>query len=82
MALDTTLSYGVNYRMEDQDSRLIARANGGRGDNAGLINSDDGNLNFKQGELFSEVAKVVSEVDVSYRERFGVFARVRGFYDL
>ncbi|UJJ32324.1 DUF1302 domain-containing protein [Halopseudomonas maritima] len=81
VALDTTLSYGVNYRMEDQDSRLIARANGGRGDNSGLINSDDGNLNFERGELFSEVAKVVSELDLSYRERFGVFARARGFYD-
>ncbi|MBC9248676.1 hypothetical protein A9179_00160 [Pseudomonas alcaligenes] len=80
-SLDTTLSYGVSYRMEGQDSKLIARANGGKGSNAGLINSDDGNLNFKKGELFSEVAKVVSEMDLRYQDRYGVFVRGRAFYD-
>lgn len=81
LSLDTTLSYGVNYRMESQDRRLIARANGGRGDNSGLINSDDGNLNFKKGELFSEVAKVVTEMDLNFQDNYGIFLRARGFYD-
>ncbi|HSX89315.1 MAG TPA: DUF1302 family protein, partial [Pseudomonas sp.] len=58
LSWDTTLSYGVNYRMESQDRRLIARANGGKGANVDLINTDDGNLNFRKGDLFSEVAKV------------------------
>lgn len=80
-SLDTTLSYGLSYRMEDQDQKLIARANGGRGDNSALINSDDGNLNFKQGELFSEVVKVVSEMDLRYRDTYGLFLRGRAFYD-
>lgn len=81
LSLDTTLSYGVNYRMESQDRRLIARANGGKGDNSGLINSDDGNLNFKKGELFSEVAKVVTEMDLNFQDDYGIFLRARGFYD-
>jgi hypothetical protein len=81
LSLDTTLSYGLNYRMESQDRRLIARANGGKGDNSALINSDDGNLNFKKGELFSEVAKVVTEMDLNFRDDYGVFLRARGFYD-
>jgi hypothetical protein len=81
LSLDTTLSYGVNYRMESQDRRLIAQANGGRGANVDLINSDDGNLNFRKGELFSEVAKVVSEMDLNFRNDYGVFLRARGFYD-
>lgn len=80
-SLDTTLSYGLSYRMEDQDQKLVARANGGRGDNAALINSDDGNLNFKQGELFSEVVKIVSEMDLRYRDTYGLFLRGRAFYD-
>ena len=80
-SLDTTLSYGVSYRMEGQDSKLIARANGGSGSNAELINSDDGNLNFKKGELFSEVVKVVSELDLHFQDRYGVFVRGRAFYD-
>ncbi|WP_256573098.1 DUF1302 domain-containing protein [Pseudomonas sp. CC6-YY-74] len=81
LSLDTTLSYGVNYRMENQDRRLIARANGGKGDNSALINSDDGNLNFKKGELFSEVAKVVTEMDLNVQDDYGIFLRARGFYD-
>ncbi len=80
-SLDTTVSYGVSYRMEGQDRKLIARANGGKGSNAGLINSDDGNLNFKRGDLFSEMAKVVSEMDLRYQDNFGVFVRGRAFYD-
>ena len=81
LSLDTTLSYGVNYRMESQDRRLIARANGGKGDNGALINSDDGNLNFKKGALFSEVAKVVTEMDLNFQDDYGIFLRARGFYD-
>ena len=34
-SLDTTVSYGVSYRMEGQDDKLIARANGGSGSNDG-----------------------------------------------
>ncbi|MDW3713234.1 MULTISPECIES: DUF1302 domain-containing protein [unclassified Pseudomonas] len=80
-SLDTTLAYGLSYRVEGQDSKLIARANGGTGDNAGLINSDDGDLNFRRGDLFSEVVKAVSELDLRYQDRFGVFVRGRAFYD-
>lgn len=80
-SLDTTVSYGVSYRMEGQDDKLIARANGGSGSNSGLINSDDGNLNFRKGALFSEMFKVVSEMDLRYQERHGVFIRGRAFYD-
>jgi hypothetical protein len=80
-SLDTTVSYGVSYRMEGQDDKLIARANGGSGTNSGLINSDDGNLNFRKGDLFSEMVKVVSEMDLRYQERHGVFIRGRAFYD-
>lgn len=81
LSWDTTLSYGVNYRMESQDRRLIARANGGKGANVDLINNDDGNLNFRKGDLFSEVAKVVTEMDLNFQNDYGVFVRARGFYD-
>ena len=81
LSWDTSLSYGVNYRMESQDRRLIARANGGRGDNSALINTDDGNLNFRKGELFSEVAKLVTEMDLNFQDDYGVFLRGRAFYD-
>lgn len=81
MSLDTTLSYGVSYRMEARDAKLIARANGGRGSNAGLINSDDGDLNFGKHDLFSEVIKGVSELDLRFRDQYGLFIRGKAFYD-
>lgn len=81
VSMDTTLSYGASYRMEAQDKALIAKANGGTGDNSALINSDDGNRNFKKGDRFSEVAKLVTEIDANYKADYGVFVRGRGFYD-
>ena len=81
LSLDTTLSYGVSYRMEARDAKLVARANGGRGSNAGLINSDDGNLNFDKHDLFSEVVKGVSEMDLRFQDKYGIFVRGRAFYD-
>ena len=45
------------------------------------VNSDDGNLNFKKGALFSEVAKVVTEMDLNFQDDYGIFLRARGFYD-
>ncbi|WP_447595279.1 DUF1302 domain-containing protein [Aquipseudomonas campi] len=80
-SLDTTVSYGVSYRMEAQDKKLIAKANGGKGDNTALINSDDGNLNFRRGDLFSQVVKAVSELDLRFQDQYGAFVRGRAFYD-
>ncbi len=80
-SLDTTLSYGVSYRMEARDAKLIAKANGGRGDNSALINSDDGDLNFSKHDLFSEVLKGVTELDLRYRDQYGMFIRGKAFYD-
>lgn len=80
-SIDTTISYGVNYRVEGQDKKLIATANGGSAPNARRINSDDGDLNFQKGELFSEVAKIVSELGLNYQGTYGLFLRGRAFYD-
>ncbi len=79
-SLDTTVSYGAVYRMQDQDGKLISRSNGGSGDN-GPITFDDGNLNFRKGEQVSEVAKVVSDLQVTFRRNYGMFLRGRAFYD-
>lgn len=80
-SLDTTLSYSVGYRMQGQDKRLIARANGGQGENRATINSDDGNLNFKKGERFSELLKLTSELNLRYQERYGVSVQGVAFHD-
>lgn len=90
--LDTTVSYGVSYRIEDRDNDLIGKANldpliftrplpeqiaaPGRFS----VNSDDGNLNYDDGDLISNAIKITSELELTWRN-FGAFFRASGFYD-
>jgi len=74
--LDTTLSYGLSWRMEDQDKRIVGPPWG----TAYSHNYDDGNLNYDKGELFSNLAKITSELELDYRN-FGLFVRGSAFYD-
>jgi hypothetical protein len=76
-SLDTTLSYGLMWRVQDRDQRLIGTANGGT---ARSVNFDDGNLNYKKG-LVSNVVKATSELALNYRRDLGFFLRGTGFYD-
>jgi hypothetical protein len=81
--LDTTLSYGLMWRVADRDARLIGTANAPRNDGEGTarsVNYDDGNLNYDKG-LVSNVVKVTSEFGLNYRRTGGVFLRGTGFYD-
>lgn len=75
--LDTTVTVGGSFRVEDRDPDLVGVANGGR---ANSINNDNGNLNFDPGDLVSALAKVNHEVDVSWKN-FGFFGRMYYFYD-
>jgi hypothetical protein len=74
---DTTLSYGALWRVESPDCRLIANANGGCGRSA---NIDDGNLNFDTG-IVSNAIKATSEIELKFRDSWGLFARGTTFWD-
>jgi hypothetical protein len=75
-SLDTTVSYGLSWRVQDQKGELIGTSNGGR---AYSVNGDDGNLNYDTG-LISNVFKMTSELELTYRN-FGGFFRGTAFYD-
>jgi len=75
--LDTTLSVGASWRVEDRDPDLIGVVNGGRGNS---INSDNGNLNYDKGDVISESVKILSELELSWRN-IGFFGRAFYFYD-
>lgn len=77
-SLDSTLSYGAAWRVDDRDPDLIGRANGG---NAFSVNFDDGNLNYDEGELISHSVKINSELSLDYKN-FGLFVRGSAFFDL
>jgi hypothetical protein len=74
---DTTLSYGGLWRVQSADCRLIANANGGCGRSANL---DDGNQNYSTGQISSAI-KGTSELELRFRDSWGIFTRGTAFYD-
>lgn len=76
-SFDTTLSIGALWRMEGREKSLISIANGGTSRDP---NSDDGNLNYKKGELVSLAFKATHDLELNYRN-FGAFVRASYFYD-
>lgn len=80
--LNTTLSWGARYRVEERDPAIISPFEGGT---AWSVNGDDGNLNFDKGDIVSNTLKATMELGFSYEgwesARIGFFARGSGFYD-
>ncbi len=74
--VDTTLSWGANFRLEDRDQRIIGLPSGGE---AFSVNGDDGNLNFDTG-IVGNAVKATIDVDLGYKS-VGAFVRGSGFYD-
>lgn len=77
------ISYGVGWRTESPDGGQVAKyGTEGLADNprGSSYNYDDGTLNFKKGELFTNVLKANSELELSWRN-FGAFFRGKVFYD-
>ena len=68
LSLDTTLSHGLTFRVQDQDDLLI-----------GDVNGNDGDLNYGPG-LVSNTSKFTTDFDLGYHN-FGAFLRLNGFLD-
>lgn len=76
-------SLGTNIRAKDADKTLIMPGNGGTGATTagtGHGAQDDGNLNFKKGDAFSTIAKLIGEVDLK-KDNFGLFIRGKAWHD-
>jgi len=67
--LDSQISLGSSFRMEDQDQRLLDKNNNNLGD-----------LNYKNGDAFSQIFKGSHDLQVNY-ENFGAFIRGKYWYD-
>lgn len=76
----STISVGASWRTEDADLRLISPGNSDGLGRASASVTDDGNLNFEQGELFSLVFKGFHDLDLS-KDNIGLFTRVKYWYD-
>ncbi|MEX2474018.1 DUF1302 domain-containing protein [Marinobacter sp.] len=92
-SFSTTLTAGVGFRLEDQDPDLISQGNLGQefaySDTGGSSNNfDDGNLNFKKGDPYSQILRGRSELfldyspDSDYLTRIGALVRGSYYYDV
>ena len=69
-SIDTTVSHGILYRIENPDPELLANANG-----------NDGNHNYPRG-IVSNTSKFTTDFSLETdTNEFSAFARVTGFYD-
>jgi hypothetical protein len=76
-SLDTTLSAGMAWRLGKPDPILIGTAEGGTGRSP---NGDNGDLNYKVNEPFSQALKLTTELSLKY-QNYGAFVRGSALYD-
>ncbi|MDX1755229.1 MAG: DUF1302 domain-containing protein [Marinobacter sp.] len=81
-ALNTTVSIGSSWRLQDPDPALYSAANAAVvGEEPGSGGkSDGGNLNYDKGDRFSTVAKFLTELSLE-KDYMGALVRVKGWYD-
>jgi len=78
--LKSTVSAGIGMRTVDPDGDLIAVSNGGRDATVAAENFDDGNLNFRRGDIFTASTRMLHELDIK-NGNYGAFVSVSYFYD-
>jgi len=82
-AWTTTMSLGSSWRAESPDSELYGQANGalaGLPNGTGANTLDEGNLNYRKGDRFSTLFKVISEVSFRKGSQGGL-VRAKAWYD-
>lgn len=84
-SLDTTVSYGTGWRMEDPDKQNAARYPSYTAavldNHRTFINKNDGDANFdNNSRAFTNVFKITSDLELKY-DNYGVFTRATAFYD-
>jgi hypothetical protein len=83
MAVHGAATFGTGIRTADRDLQFSSIANA---KSIGVIslgstrNSDDGNLNFKKGDIYSTVLKAWGSAEFRY-DNFGVFIRAKAWKD-
>ncbi|MDP1670750.1 MAG: DUF1302 family protein, partial [Alphaproteobacteria bacterium] len=86
-SVDTTISAGASMRTSGRDCENLGAPNGGCDildasgvEGGGGVNTDDGNLNYGQWDVFSGALKATSEIGATWRN-FNAFVRGTAFVD-
>ena len=77
LQINSQLSVGSSWRLDDADPRFIGPLNGGQGWSE---TTDDGNLNFEGGETFSKIIKGIHDLQLT-KDNYGAFVRFKYWYD-
>jgi hypothetical protein len=77
LQLNSQLSIGASWRLNEADPRFISTTNGGEGWGA---TTDDGNLNFEKGETYSKIIKGLHDIQLT-KDNYGAFVRFKYWYD-
>ncbi|UXI68848.1 DUF1302 domain-containing protein [Tahibacter amnicola] len=95
--VNTTVTYGVAWRMSSQDPDLIGKAQynpaislppfslGSQSQRDAIgrfsVNGDDGDLKWEDGDVFTNAVKATVELNLMYGANSGAFFRGYTFYD-
>lgn len=89
--IDSTITYGVQWRAEDRDETISLASHGLPGqagtynlveliDNAFILNGNDGNNNFDKGDMTANRISYLGDLDINFGN-FGLFTRFKAYYD-
>ena len=82
-AWNNVITVGAGMRMRNPDASLIGfnNANQYPGASSPVAVADDGNLNYRKGDVVSAPATWLSDLELRWRNQYGLFVRARGWYD-
>ena len=78
-SFNSQISIGANWRMSDIEPRLVTPGNAPFG-TASTGTADDGDLNYKDGDIYSLIVKGVHDLELRNGD-FGLFLRAKYWYD-
>lgn len=80
VSINSQISLGSSWRLEEQEPRLITPGNAPGLGTASTGTGDDGNANFKDGDIYSLILKGVHDIEFRKGD-FGLFLRGKYWYD-
>jgi hypothetical protein len=80
---DNTISYGVAWRTEAPQTDAVSSGNAealGFEGTGSSYNYDDGTLNYAENDIYTNVVKYSTDLEINYKN-YGGFFRAKAFYD-
>ncbi|MGB2255557.1 MAG: DUF1302 domain-containing protein [Spongiibacter marinus] len=79
-SFNSTLSLGASWRAGDPDEDYLSPGNTDGKGRASVSTTDDGNLNYDKGDMYSLLFKGVHDLELSL-DNIGLFTRFKYWYD-